>query len=295
MYNNCRLFLRKLINKFWQFEPTFPHAGLGPIGYLRHVQNTRETGSRKNPDDHVKYFLKRMERLHARREDLQTFRMRPFYHYLLARTLFYEKVFVDAIANNFKQLIIIGVGTDTRSFRYRKAIDAHGVRVIENDLQPWMRRRAILSKKLARPSDFRQVEMDLERINFDDWIRVSQFDGNLKTQFIMEGVTPYITPGALAALLSFVGMHTLSGSRIAYDFKLVGYDFKLAKEQEPLNPTDETFRMPVEHAQISEFHRNFNLDVKTILLAGDVQHEFLAYDYETSEYVEDGVIVASVS
>jgi len=42
------------------------------------------------------------------------------YEYMLARTAFFDNVFIDALNNNIPQIVLLGAGYDTRAWRFEK-------------------------------------------------------------------------------------------------------------------------------------------------------------------------------
>ncbi len=260
---------------------------LSLVGYLRYVQNIGEEGPRKNPDNLVKYFLSDDVKKKAKQAEITTLRADSFYHYLLARTKFYDKKFNDAIVSGIKQIVILGVGTDTRAYRFKHNLLEHSVTVIETDLEPWITARTSYIEKLGKVENVRQCELDLEHVKFDSWITKSSYRAELKTLFLAEGVTPYIIPTAVDNLLSFIRDLAPRGSRIAYDFKLAGLndDFGVKENGEI------TFRLPNSNDQIERFHSRFGLVADEIIFSQKLQKEFL--DYDASLFWQDAVFTAT--
>lgn len=282
-----RRVLLRLVDLCWPFESTAPETNLGTVGFMRCVQNEREIGARRNPDDLVKYFLKPIDRIKVYIVDVRTFRETSYYHHLLARTLFYDEVLADAIADNCKQIVFIGVGTDTRALRFKKQLDEKNILVIENDLNPWIGNRIQLSAKLDCPSKFVQMELDLDKINYLDWIKACDFNCALKTQFIVEGVSRYVRPESIKQLLMFFAEFTQRDSKIAFDFTLVNNRDSLT--------VDSGFRMASERDHIHNFIKDAGLGVHKLLIGAEVQHEYLNYQYDCPDYKEDGVVIATIA
>ncbi|MHA7873244.1 MAG: class I SAM-dependent methyltransferase, partial [Hyphococcus sp.] len=196
-----------------------PQYALEQIAYLRHVQHARETGERQNPDHLVGGFLTPLERQLAAVEDLSLMRSRPTYHYILTRTRHYDTVLRNALSAGAKQLVFFGTGADTRSFRFREALDRAGVKVIETELEPWLSARVEKCRAFTPPRDFRQIEFALGKTDAASWIERSGYDPKRKTLFIAEGVTPYISDAAHQSLLRFAAERAPAGSILAYDGK----------------------------------------------------------------------------
>lgn len=118
-----------------------------------------------------------------------------------------------------EQVVILGAGYDTRAYRFATGIGARPV--YEVDLPPLSRRKAALVA--ARPDLFghacvHRVEIDFREQSLPDRLAGSGFSPGAATFVAWEGVSMYLTRGAvdgtLAALASVCG----PGSVLAMDF-----------------------------------------------------------------------------
>lgn len=260
-----------------------PQYALEYIGYLRHVQHVRETGARRNPDSHVGRFFSPVEQMLARAEDIDALRTDPLYHYVLTRTLHYDRVITNAVTDGFEQLVFFGVGADTRSFRFCDALDSAGVRVIETDMEPWLSARIGRCDMFQRPQDFHQVEFIIGETDPQTWADVASYDPARRTLFIAEGVTPYLDVDAHDALLRFVNAHALAGSRLAYDGKYDG-----AGDGAP-----DLFRMPRDPDEIAEMLDAAGLKTESITPSAEAQAQLAPH--EAPVFDEDVFVVASMA
>ncbi|MEM9619342.1 MAG: class I SAM-dependent methyltransferase [Pseudomonadota bacterium] len=260
-----------------------PQYALEYIGYLRHVQHVRETGARQNPDSHVGRFFSPIEKMLARAEDIDALRTNPVYHYVLTRTLHYDRIITDAITDGFEQLVFFGVGADTRSFRFCGALDSAGVRVIETDMEPWLSARIGRCDMFQRPQDFHQVEFIIGETDPQTWKGEAGFDAARRTLFIAEGVTPYLDVDAHGALLSFVSAHAPAGSRLAYDGKYTG-----AGAGAP-----SLFRMPRDPDDIAAMLNAAGLKAESITPSAEAQVQLASY--EAPVFDEDVFMVATIA
>lgn len=249
------------------------------IAYLRRVQHLRETGERRNPDGLNGRYMSPVENLLARLEDLDKIRAAPLYHYILARTRFYDRVLADAVGAGFRQFVFIGVGADTRAFRFREALDRAEARVIETDLEPWISERARRNRGLEGPRDFHQRALNLEKTNLSAWAAAAPYDRSVKTLFIAEGVTPYVSVAAHGALMRLAAEHAAPASRLAYDAKFDG----AAKSDH--------FRMPREREKIVALHEQAGLDVVDVQTSAEAQQRLAPY--EAPLFDQDVLIIAA--
>ena len=260
-----------------------PQYALEYIGYLRHVQHVREQNERQNPDDLVGQFFTPVEQMLALAEDVSVFRKQPLYHYVLTRTLHYDQILTDAIADGFEQLVFFGVGADTRSFRFAEALNNAGMRVIETELEPWLSERINRSHAFQPPLDFHQAEFVIGKTEPEAWVGASGYDPARRTLFIAEGVTPYLDQKAHDALLHFVKTYASPGSRLAYDGKFAGAGD---------SGVPGLFRMSQDVAQISAMITAAGLKAERITPSAEAQKELTPY--EAPVFDEDVFVVAVV-
>jgi methyltransferase (TIGR00027 family) len=62
------------------------------------------------------------------------------------------------------------------------------------------------------------VAVDLNKDDIDDRLTRSGFDRTLKTLFILEGVTMYITPEAVDNILAFIGADAAKDSSVIFNY-----------------------------------------------------------------------------
>lgn len=130
--------------------------------------------------------------------------------YVAARTRFFDTEVVDALDAGIVQVVVIGAGYDTRSWRLARA----GVRFFEVDLpatQADKRRRAPAGGPVY-------VEGDLAAGDLLGRLRDVGFDPGAATLFTLEGVTMYLTRDALAAALAQLSALAATRSRLAVNF-----------------------------------------------------------------------------
>ncbi len=246
---------------------------LAPVAYYRHVQHTREDGERRGPDAIVGHFVSAAERRMASIEKLENLRRDAFYHFALARTKYYDEALRAAINEGFHEVVFLGVGMDTRAFRFRQQIDAAGARVIETDLAPWISRRSRFCRGLIGPQRFVQCAFDLEADDIPEAARRAGLDLETRAFVIAEGVTPYVARRGWEAFLRFFGASAAPGSRLVYDAKLAAARSADADADAP----GALFRMPRERARIDARHAAFGLVVRQARMSAEIQATLAPY------------------
>ena len=138
---------------------------------------------------------------------------------IIARTRFIDDCLKAAIRDDARQLVILGAGYDTRALRC-KALKEKVV-VFELD------HPTTQEKKLARiekhldgvdGSHVRYIPIDFSTETIAEKLFASGYDDQLKTLFIWEGVTYYLSAAAVDRTLTFIHQHAVSKSRVIYDY-----------------------------------------------------------------------------
>ena len=238
--------------------PTLPDFSfMMKVGQLRHIQSTRERGAFRNPDHLVWHFLSPSQRwscLWRGRLLLPRLRADPFYDYVLARTRYYDEVFVDALCAGTQRVINVGCGSDTRAYRYANLLAAQGARVLECDQPGAIEAKQVMARRRL-PAD----RVDYAPIDLNEG-RWPQLEASLAaptgaTLVLMEGVSPYVNAGAFADFLRLLASRLAAGSRIAYDYKIRGVSDSFGLE----GRTHDPFRLSTCERELADFHRGLGL------------------------------------
>ena len=138
--------------------------------------------------------------------------------FLAARDRYIDDVLQTALAEGLQQLVILGAGFDSRAYRF----DAlkKGVKVFEVDhpaTQPdkQARVKAIFGEI---PAHVAFVPIDFNTQTLEQRLPEAGYNPALKTLFIWQGVSMYLTAEAVDATLAFVVRHAGRGSAIVFDY-----------------------------------------------------------------------------
>jgi methyltransferase (TIGR00027 family) len=131
--------------------------------------------------------------------------------YLAARTSFFDRIVVAAIARGVQQIVVGAAGYDGRALRYAKP----GVRWFEVDhpatQQDKLRRLRRLG--IATPQ-VRFVEADFTRDPVAERLLAAGLDPAAPSLFLLEGVAVYLEPAVLEAVLDQLRQVATPGSRL---------------------------------------------------------------------------------
>lgn len=138
---------------------------------------------------------------------------------ILVRTRYLDDAFCAAKRDGAGQLVVLGAGYDSRSFRLVGSGD--GIRAYEVDFPATQdRKRSLLSTRLpdVSLSHVRFIPTDFMTTSLESAMLSSDYSADGKTFFIWEGVTCYLTESAVRQTFEFIARHSGSGSEVAFDY-----------------------------------------------------------------------------
>jgi len=138
--------------------------------------------------------------------------------FLTVRERHIDEYLKTCLADGLEQLVILGAGYDARAYRFEEL--KHGVKVFEVDHPA---SQATKLEKLEQifgslPAHVTFVDIDFNAQRLDRRLFESGYDERLKTLFIWQGVTQYLTPEAVDSTLAFIADHSGPGSSVIFDY-----------------------------------------------------------------------------
>ena len=115
------------------------------------------------------------------------------YGYFIARTAFIDNIFENAINDDIPQIVFLGAGYDTRSYRFIKQLKS--TVIFELDINTTQQRKTEILKKnkIDIPNSLSFVPINFNTDEIADVLSKAGYDKTKKTLFIWEGVTYYLT------------------------------------------------------------------------------------------------------
>ncbi len=140
------------------------------------------------------------------------------YEYVLARTKRMDELFVDALENDFSQIVLLGAGMDTRALRFKGK--NKGTKIFELDIPTTQQPKlAILKRKgVVLPKELIFVPIDFNRQSLSEVLLAAGYQENQRSLFLLEGVTMYLTPEAVDSMLAFIRNSSAQGSKVVFDY-----------------------------------------------------------------------------
>ena len=112
----------------------------------------------------------------------------------------------------------LGAGYDTRAYRYRQVMPT--VKFFEIDLPAMVteKRRRLRNLLGYVPNHVAFVPVDFNKQTIPKKLSKAGYDPNVKTLFIWEGVTMYVSGEAVDSTLQFIATQSAPGSSVVYDY-----------------------------------------------------------------------------
>ncbi len=139
------------------------------------------------------------------------------YEYVIARTKIIDGIFVNAISNNFNQILLFGAGFDSRGIRL---IDENEkTRIFELDVKTTISDKLKQYKKRKiDPGKIIFVEIDFNTEKIENKLKTAGFQYDKKTLYILEGITMYLNDSAIEEDFKFITESAGMGSEVVFDY-----------------------------------------------------------------------------
>lgn len=116
----------------------------------------------------------------------------------VARTRFIDELLVNALKDGVQQVVILGAGYDTRAYRI-SGIEQSRVFEVDHPTTSNAKQLHLKRQLGSLPPHVRFLAVDLNEQSLVQAVGSTDFDATLKTFFIWEGVTNYLTTEAVDA------------------------------------------------------------------------------------------------
>lgn len=137
---------------------------------------------------------------------------------VIGRVRYIDDCLKAGINDGLEQLVILGAGYDSRAYRFNEL--KNGIKVFELDHPATQKVKVGKVKKIlgSLPPHVVYIPIDFNKDNLENKLLEKGYDKNLKTFFIWEGVTMYLSDEAIDETLTFVACNSKQGSSIIFDY-----------------------------------------------------------------------------
>lgn len=140
------------------------------------------------------------------------------YHFQNARTKHIDTRLEKALADGFRQVVMLGAGFDTRAYRFGES--APDVRFFEVDLPELQAEKKAKITEIfgSLPANVVYMPLDFNKEPLSRLLDAPGFDRSRPTFFNWEGVSYYLTAEGVEATLAFVANQCAADSKILFDY-----------------------------------------------------------------------------
>jgi methyltransferase (TIGR00027 family) len=141
------------------------------------------------------------------------------YEFLIARTAFFDQVVQQALRDNIPQIVFLGAGYDSRSYRFGGMIQ--DTRLFEADILPTQlhKKKMLRRAGISIPEQLLFVAVNFNTDDVGNRLNQAGFDRNKKSLFVWEGVTPYLSAKVVDDMLSVIRSSSPAGSLVCFDYE----------------------------------------------------------------------------
>ncbi len=148
-------------------------------------------------------------------------------HYLVRKRRL-EEIALDALAKDYKQIVIFGAGFDTLALRLHKNFQAVNFIEIDAPATQTVKKSVIENYQMAS-DNLKFIPLDLTENSLSEIILADDcFHPKAKTLFIAEGLLMYLSETEIGQLFDFVRQNSAKQSQIAFTFMERQADNKIA-------------------------------------------------------------------
>jgi methyltransferase (TIGR00027 family) len=168
---------------------------------------------------HFRFFLK-FKKIRANTKRKLNGFLPGLNEYMIARTAYFDRLFMDALNNNTPQIVLLGAGYDSRAYRF--ANSNHGTKIFELDISSTQDRKKKCLKKaqIDIPKNVALVPIDFNKESLKNVLEEAGYKNHQKTLFIWEGVSYYLDAESVDATLECVSHSSHNESAIAFDYTI---------------------------------------------------------------------------
>jgi methyltransferase (TIGR00027 family) len=140
------------------------------------------------------------------------------HEYMIARTLYFDDLFIDALNNNIPQIVLLGAGYDTRAYRYENLNSVTKIFELDVPTTQNRKKKCLAKARLDVPENLHLVPINFDRESMADVLERAGYEADQRTLFMWEGVCYYLEPASVDATLEFVSRSSNHESVIAFDY-----------------------------------------------------------------------------
>lgn len=153
-------------------------------------------------------------------ESLIESRFAGHHYYVIARTRYIDDFLLNQLAGGPAQLVILGAGFDSRAYRFADRLRNVAVFEVDHPATSAAKKAKMRSLTAGTAGGVTHVAIDFNSETLADVLRRNGYKDAQKDIFLWEGVTPYLSAGAVQEVLRFIRSGSSRGSVVLFDYIL---------------------------------------------------------------------------
>lgn len=138
--------------------------------------------------------------------------------FIVARERYIDDTLQSCIEEELEQLVILGAGFDSRAYRFEALKGRTNIFEVDHPATQQVKIEKLKKIFGELPGHVVYVPIDFTTETLGKRLYECGYDQRLKTLFIWQGVTPYLTPETVDSTLAFAANHSGQGSTIIFDY-----------------------------------------------------------------------------
>lgn len=197
----------------------WPMSTARGVALLRALEMLRPQSERISADPYARRFVDPLT-LHTTRAMIATglsnaLGLEGMMNFAVVRERHVEDLMQREIAAGLDQIVILGAGFDTRSYRLR----ADGIPIYEVDHPvTQVAKRKALQGVVTPPPNVQFVTVNFDTDDLGERLTASGYDANGLTLFVWQGVIMYLSPDGIDHTLAFIAQNSAPGSVVIFDY-----------------------------------------------------------------------------
>ena len=189
------------------------------VALVRAAEMLRPAGERIAADPNARSFVNAFNVFGLRFMQLSGLSrltgIEPMLTFAIVREQFVEDIIVAEAGRGLAQVVILGAGFDTRAYRIGVLKD---IPVFEVDHPVTQTQKRAALKRVAIPANVQFVSVDFETDDLGTQLRSAGYREDVRTLFVWQGVSMYLTQSGIDRTLAFVAQHSAKGSAVVLDY-----------------------------------------------------------------------------
>jgi len=202
------------------------------------------------------------------------------YEYVIVRTKYIDKIFQEALAEQFDQILLFGAGFDTRAVRFQA--ESKGVKIFELDVPRTQAAKLAQyqRRKVPIPLNIVFVGIDFEKESLPQKLDAVGFEKDQRSLFVLEGLLMYLNPSSVDETFRIITEYAGQGSRVVFDYiyaSVLRREHLYYGEEEvfrSVTRANEQWHFGIEEGEIAHFLSQYGLMVHDHMNAEKLEENY---------------------